>query len=134
MSTMKLTEKAQEALTRGHGITPQDPDNAYDSGGNEAHHDHVEGGLRPGHAAVEQAQPGGHEQRHCRRDHQPDMLRSEMHRRPFPLIQISGTSARAIPLINRRGAVFRSVPQHVACLLRNGPLRENHVTGMFRAG
>jgi hypothetical protein len=38
-----------------------------------------------------------------------------------------------MPLINGGGAVFRSLPLHVACLLRNGPLREDRVTGMFRA-
>ncbi|MET3720620.1 ABC-type nickel/cobalt efflux system permease component RcnA [Arthrobacter sp. UYEF21] len=72
-------ENAQDALAGGHGATPQDPDNTHDAGGDEAHH--VQGCLGQRHAAVEKAEPRSHEQHHCRRDHQPDMLRSDLNLR-----------------------------------------------------
>ena len=91
-----VAEQAEDAVTGGHGVAPQDPHDANDAGRDEAHHDHVERGLGAGHAAVEEAEARGHEQHHCRRQHQPDVFRRDLHLR-VPSHQVFRTGPRVIP-------------------------------------
>ena len=58
-------------VAAGHPVDPQDPDDADEAHRDEGHHDHVERGLRAGHAAVEDGQSGCHEQDHRRARHHP---------------------------------------------------------------
>ena len=72
-------QPTQHRRAGGHAVAPEHPDDTDDTDRDEAHHDHVDGGLGPGHAAVEERETWCHQQHERRSDDDPDVTCSEFH-------------------------------------------------------